>query len=280
MDFLEILAEAVIDTLKLVPFLFLTVLFMEYVEHRAGDKLAHSLQKAGKFGPAAGAALGCIPQCGFSAAAAQLFNGGFISAGTLVAVFLSTSDEAIPVLIGEPGGWKAVGLLIAAKVVIALITGYVLDALWRGGRASESRETTPAHDAECHEASGNFLRAALLRSLSILAFLFLATLLLGLVIVWIGEDALAALLLPGPFQPLLAALIGLIPNCAASVLLTQLYLSGMLTFGSAVAGLCSAAGIGMLVLFRGKRRLRLYAVILAVTFGSAVLFGTLLQLIG
>ena len=278
---IDILLDAVLDCLKLLPFLFLTIFLMEYIEHRAEEKFIHTIQNSGKFGPLIGAALGIVPQCGFSAACAELFNGGLVTAGTLVAVFLSTSDEAVPILLADPSGWRDVLRLILVKFLIAVVAGFVLDAVWSIGRQQrEYVEHSEPHVCESDEKIGNILKAAAKRTLEILLYLFLFTLGIAVLIHFIGEDRLAALMLPGPFQPLIAAVIGLIPNCAASVLLTRLYLQGMISFGAAVAGLCSAAGIGMLVLLKGKRKPGIYAIVIGVTFGVAVVSGMLLQLIG
>lgn len=279
-DMAEILLDALLDCAKLLPFLLVTVFFMEWIEHRAGERLSAALQKAGPFGPLAGALLGCIPQCGFSAACAQLFNGGLITAGTLAAVFLSTSDEAVPILIAYPDGWRDVGLLLLVKLAVSVIAGLVLDALWR--REKQQAAYALAGSPHICESDGRFVNilwASVKRTASIFLFLFLVTLALGTLIALVGEERLAACLLPGPFQPVLAALVGFIPNCAASVLLTRLYLDGMISFGSAVAGLCTASGVGLLVLLRGKRGAKTCLILLGSVFAAATLAGLALQLV-
>lgn len=281
MDLLDLLLDAVIDCVKLIPFLLATVFLMEYIEHRAADRFVSAMRKAGRFGPLVGAGLGIVPQCGFSAAVAHLFNGGLVSAGTLAAVFLSTSDEAIPILIATPSGLPAVWKLIAAKLTVAVVFGFLVDLIWPVARQqAEYTETEEEHVCQSDHKLIHILFAALKRTGAILFFLFVITLALNIVIAAIGEAKLASFLLPGIFQPFLAGLIGLIPNCAASVLLTQLYLDGMIPFGSAIAGLLTASGIGLLVLLKGKRRLKTYLAIIACVYASAVLVGTLLLLIG
>lgn len=280
MPFADLLTDALLDCVKLIPFLFLTILLMEYIEHRAAGKFVHVMQGAGRFGPLLGAGLGLVPQCGFSAAVAHLFNGGLVTAGTLAAVFLSTSDEALPILLANPSGLSAVWKLMLVKLLVAIVAGFLLDLIWpvKKQQADYARTETP-HVCESDEKMEHILLAALKRTGSILLFLFLVTLALNILIFFIGEERLAAFLLPGPFQPLLAAVIGLIPNCAASVLLTQLYLDGMLTFGSAVSGLCTAAGIGLLVMLKGQRGVKAYAIVLAAVMLAAVLTGSVLQLL-
>lgn len=277
----DVLLDALIDCAKLTPFLLVTVFLMEYLEHRAADKLVGAVRRAGRFGPLLGAAAGCIPQCGFSAACAQLFNGGFVSAGTLVAVFLATSDEALPILLGHPDALDTALLLLAVKAALGVAAGYAVDALWRRDRQQAALQLEAGeHRCECRQGAplGRILLEAVRRTLSILLFLFIFSAMLGLLIEGVGRERLASFLLPGPFQPLLAALFGFIPNCAASVLLTQLYLDGMISFGSAVAGLGTAAGVGLLVLLRSRHRARTYAIVLGSTYAAAALCGMLLQL--
>ncbi len=276
--FLDALLDAVIDCLKLVPFLLLTIFLMEYIEHRTADRFERVMQRAGRFGPVVGSVLGMIPQCGFSAACAQLFNGGLVTAGTLAAVFLSTSDEAIPILIANPSGIPVLWKLLAVKIIVALAAGFCLDVFWpiRRQEAAYAITETP-HQCSSDSKLRNIIWAAVKRTLSILFFLFLVTLILNLLIAFIGEKRLATLMMPGFFQPIIAALIGFIPNCAASVLITQLYLDDMISFGSAAAGLCTAAGIGLIVLLRGKRGFKACAFVLITVFVAAVLCGLLLQ---
>lgn len=277
----DVLLDALIDCAKLTPFLLVTVFLMEYLEHRAADKLVGAVRRAGRFGPLLGAAAGCIPQCGFSAACAQLFNGGFVSAGTLVAVFLATSDEALPILLGHPDALDTALLLLAVKAALGVAAGYAVDALWRRDRQQAALQLEAGeHRCECQQGAplGRILLEAVRRTLSILLFLFIFSAMLGLLIEGVGRERLVSFLLPGPFQPLLAALFGFIPNCAASVLLTQLYLDGMISFGSAVAGLGTAAGVGLLVLLRSRHRARTYAIVLGGTYAAAALCGMLLQL--
>lgn len=279
-ELLHALTHALSDCARLLPFLFATIFLMEYIEHRAADRFVSSVRRAGRFGPLLGAGLGCLPQCGFSAACAELFNGGLVSAGTLLAVFLSTSDEAVPILLANPGGWQDVLRLLGAKVVIAIVAGFALDAVWSREKQQRAfREHSAPHVCKSDEKLIHILLAALRRTLGIFLFLFCITFTLSILIELLGEDRLAALLLPGPFQPVIAAFVGLIPNCAASVLLTQLYLDGMLSFGAAVAGLCSSAGIGLLILLRGKHGVRTYAILIGSGLLASILSGSLLQLL-
>ena len=279
---LDTALDAVLDTLKLCPFLYLTIFFMEWLEHRAGERMQASIRKADTFGPLLGAGLGLVPQCGFSVACAQFYNGGLISAGTLISIFLSTSDEAVPLLISHITEVPAMLALLAVKVAAAILFGYAVDLIWsRSRQEAYFKVQGRQHVCEVSEGAsiGEIALEALKRCLSIVAFVFLFSLLTGIFIALVGRDRLSSLLLPGPLAPFLCALVGFIPNCAASVLLTELYLDGIISFGACAAGLCTAAGAGLLVFLRGKHRPWLVITMLSVLYGAAVLTGTVLQLL-
>lgn len=253
---LDVLLDALIDGAKMLPFLYLAYLLIEWLERNHGQRIENALAGGGRWGFVPGAVLGCVPQCGFSAVAANFYASRVITPGTLLAVFVATSDEAIPLLAAEPGMWGTLVVLLVLKVILGMAAGFVLDVPLRrvlpqslyGGYAGH------ADEVDCHEEheehSGIFL-AALRHTLEIFAFILLFSFLIGLVFELVGEGAITALLgRMGPFQPMVAALIGLVPNCAASVLLAQLYMQGAITFGSLMAGLTAGAGIGLAVLWR------------------------------
>ena len=254
--FLDVLGESLVDTAKMLPFLFLAYLFIEYVEHRHGEKIEAVLERSGRWGAIPASLLGCVPQCGFSAVASNLYASRVITPGTLLAVFIATSDEAIPLLAAEPSQWVTLVLLLACKVAFAIVGGWLLDIPLRhvlphslyGGYEGH------ADDIDCHEEheeTSSIFLAALRHTLEIFVFILLFSFLIGLVFEAVGEDAItSALAGMGILQPMLTALVGLIPNCAASVLLAQLYLQGAITFGSLFAGLTAGAGVGLAVLWR------------------------------
>ncbi len=276
----HIVSHTVLDTLKLVPFLFITYLLMEFLEHKAGDKTQHMIQKAGKFGPLPGALLGMVPQCGFSAAAANLYAGRVISVGTLFAIFLSTSDEMIPILLAQPQAISTIGQVLGIKVLIACVAGFVIDLLWR---RHEEHDHDHIHELCEHEhcnCEKGVVRSALFHTLQITLFILLTTFVLNLVIHWIGEDTLASLVQNRPFLgPVVSALIGLIPNCASSVVLTQLFVQGAIGMGSLIAGLLVGAGVGLMVLFRVNENRRENLQITGVLYGIGVVSGIILELI-
>ena len=271
---LDILLDALIDTLKTLPFLFGAYLLIEFLEHRASEKLTGALRRLGPFGPVGGAVLGLVPQCGFSVAAANFYAGRLITPGTLMAVFLATSDEALPILVSQPGALPDLLLLLGVKLVSGAVFGVLTDLIWKRlpHRAPEHPFEELCKDCDC-EHHGIF-RAALTHTVRIALFLLLVNLVLGGAIHLVGEERISQVLLSGSvFQPLLAALIGFIPNCASSVILTELYLSGSLSFGAAVAGLCTGAGVGLAVLFQYNRRWKENLLLVGILYVSAVITG-------
>ncbi|MGD9559744.1 MAG: putative manganese transporter [Oscillospiraceae bacterium] len=281
----DVALHALLDSAKMLPFLFLAYLVIEYLERRKGDAMERLLAKGGRFGFVPGALLGVVPQCGFSAMAANFYGSRVITLGTLLAVFIATSDEAIPVMLAQPGSWPAMAALVGVKLVWALLVGFLVDvalkkvipASLRGGYGGSAEEV----DCHHHDEEDGILWAAAKHTVSIFLTVLVFTFLFGLLVEWLGEARISGLLAGlGPAQPVVAALFGLIPNCASSVLLTQLYLSGSISFGSVVAGLSANAGIGLTVLFRANRNLRQNLFILGLLFVLGVVPGLVLHLLG
>lgn len=278
---LDVLLDTVLDCLKLLPFLLAAYLFIEWLEHKASGKFEAFLQRSGRLGPLIGGLLGMVPQCGFSVACANLYAGHIVSIGTVVAVMLATSDEAIPLLIAQGGHAQDILLLLGVKLVIGVIAGFLVDLIF-GRKQRQGSNDICAH-CGCEHEHG-FVKGILIPALkhvaSIMLFLFLITLALNTVIFLIGEEQLAKLLGQNTiFQPILAAIVGFIPNCAASVVITELYIEGTLSFGSAVAGLCTGAGTGLLMLFRANKNLKENFTIVGILFVVATVCGVALQLI-
>lgn len=284
---LSALYDAVIDTVKLIPFLFVTYLLMELLERKTGDKAADRLSKVGALGPVFGAAVGVVPQCGFSAAAASLFSGGVISVGTLIAVFLSTSDEMLPIFISEQVPVPTILKILGAKVLIGVVSGFAIDAFIKilHFRKEEKKIHDLCEDAHCgceEDEEGNVLHAALMHTLQITLFIFVITVVLTLAVEVFGAGAIEGFLTSRPVVGvLIAALIGLIPNCAASVTITQMYLAGLLGAGQMMAGLLVSAGVGLLVLFRtNSRHLGENLKLLVLLYAVGVAWGLLIEAAG
>lgn len=280
-EFWDIILDTLLDSVKMLPFLFGAYLLIEFLEHKASDKLQNALSKSGNHGIVVGAILGTVPQCGFSVAAANLYSGKVITLGTLIAVFISTSDEAIPVLLSSPGNAGVLLKLIIAKIVIALIAGFLVDFVLKARHVQENEPELQDHNVLCHHCGceHGIIRSAIKHTVSIFLFILLVSFVLNGLITWIGQDTISKVLLTDSvFQPFIAALIGLIPNCAASVMLVQLFLAGSLSFGSVVAGLCTGAGIGLAVLFRANRNWKKNLLILLLLYGIGSISGLMIHL--
>lgn len=271
---LHVIEETLIDTVKLFPFLFLTYLAMEYLEHRTGEKTQKLIRKAGRSGPVLGGLLGIVPQCGFSTAASNLYAGRVISLGTLIAIYLSTSDEMLPILISEQASMELILQILLVKAVIGMAAGLIIDMVLRRKSQEEQGHIHEICEHEhCHCEKGVF-RSALTHTAQIVLFILLVTFVLNLILYFVGEDALAGLILNRPLLgPMLAGLVGLIPNCAGSVAITQLYLQGAMGLGAAMAGLLVGSGVGLLVLFRVNRNRKENLKILCLLYGIGVLTG-------
>lgn len=301
----DVFFDALFDSVRLLPFLFLTYLVMEYLERYTGEKTARAIQRAGRFGPFPGALLGLLPQCGFSAAAAGLYAGRVITVGTLLAVFLATSDEMLPILISEGVPASMIARILAVKFLCGMTAGFLVDlgsgrgrarAQLSGSRTEDFRTAAgisglcrgEAADCRCggteaEEGVGGrgIFRPALSHTLQVLFFLFLVTFGLNGVIAWLGEESLQGFLFSRPvIGELSAALLGLVPNCAVSVAITRFYLAGAMSAGALTAGLLSGAGIGLLVLFRTNRDRRQNGKILALLYFSAAAGGLLVSALG
>lgn len=266
------------DSLKMLPFLFAAFLLLEALENVSEKVSAFLLEKVGKAGPIVGAVLGCIPQCGFSVMASNFYAGGMITVGTLLAVFLATSDEAVLLMITQPQSSGEILKLLAAKVAIAIVAGYLVD-IFLGKKITEKKEMDEiCHDCGCHDSHG-ILIPAIRHTVKIFIYILVFTMILSAVIEIVGIEQLSAYLLGDTiFQPVAAAVIGLIPNCVASVMLTQLYIAGAITFPSVVAGLCSSAGIAMVVLFKMNHHRKENIKILGALLAIAVIAGMVLQI--
>ena len=306
----HVLEHSIEDTLYLIPFLFVTYLAMEWLEHKAGDKAEEAVRRAGAAGPVVGALVGIVPQCGFSAAAATLWAGRVITLGTLFAVFLSTSDEMLPIFLAEQVAPMTILKIMGVKLMIGMVMGFVVDAVIRLARRDreklrihelcerdrchcngdcETCEQQPElaydfeHDEEHehHHEGGSILRSALKHTVQVTVFIFIITLVLDGALELVGEDALAAFLGSNPALSVLgSALVGLIPNCAASVVIAQLYVEGALGAGAMMAGLLVSAGVGLLVLFRTNCRLRQNLIVLAGLWAMGVFWGLIISAFG
>ncbi len=276
--------HTLLDFAKLLPFLFLAYLLMELIEHKAGEKTQNLIKKSGRFGPVLGGALGILPQCGFAAACSNLYAGRLISRGTLIAVFLSTSDEMLPILVSSGAKPGLILKLLAVKLLAGIAVGFAVDLVEglvrRGQRHSHEHIHHLCEDSGCGCGDHGVLRAALAHTVKIGAFILLVSLAVNLAVEFLGEDRLAEFASSLPVvESLVAGLVGLIPNCAGSVVITELYLGGTIGAGAMLSGLMVSSGLGMLILFRSNRHLRDNLLTLGILYVSGVLLGSLAGLL-
>ena len=269
--------EFLLDNLLLLPFLFVTYLVLELLEARAGGALERSLGRTRRFGPLFGALAGAVPQCGFSAAVASFYAGGAVTAGTLIAVFLSTSDELIPVLLSEKAPVALICRILAVKIAAGIGVGFAVNAvlsLFGKGTPTLHVDELCAHSrCSCKERKG-VLVPALVHTAEIFIFILLISGAVELVLYFMGEDGLRHLILNEPWWgELLAGLIGLVPNCAVSVSGAQIFLKGGMSAGALMALSLTGSGVGMLVLFRTNRRWKSSFAILLCVYLTGVLIG-------
>jgi hypothetical protein len=271
----DLIIDALKDTLKLIPFLFVTYLAMEYLEHKTSSKVLLWVQKAGNFGPLIGGLLGAVPQCGFSAAASSLYAGRVISLGTILAIYLSTSDEMLPVLISEKAPVKLILVILLIKISLGIFWGYMTDLLlFRNENAHEHINIHSLCEEEHCNCNKGILGSAVKHTLQIAAFILLITLALNVFIELVGTDSLKELVFNHKiFGPIIAGVIGLIPNCASSVAITELYLDGALSFGSLISGLLTGAGVGWLVLLRASNSVKRTSKVVMLLYVFGVISG-------
>lgn len=281
----HVLEHSVADTLYLIPFLFVTYLVMEWLEHKTGGKAQAAVQRAGAAGPIVGAVVGVVPQCGFSAVAATLWAGRVITLGTLFAVFLSTSDEMLPIFIAEQVPLIVILKILGAKIVVGMVMGFVVDAGMRLARRIDAplhiHDLCERDHCHCHDGEGGILKSALKHTLQVTVFIFVITIVLNGVLEVVGEDALGEFLGANPALSVFgSALVGLVPNCAASVVIAQLYVSGVLGSGAMLAGLLVSAGVGLLVLVRTNRHWKQNVAIIVGLYAMGVFWGLIANALG
>lgn len=279
---LDVIIDTLLDTLKLVPFLFITYLILDLIERKSSEKTLNMIAHADISGPIIGALVGIVPQCGFSASAASLYALRYISVGSLMAVFLATSDEMLPILITEAVPVGIILKILAAKLISGIIVGLFLDKviyLFKDKR--EKTDDYLVFEDSCGCVQCGTWYSSILRTLQIAGFILIVTFILNTVIYFVGTEALSKLILNKPILgPILSAAVGLIPNCASSVVITELYLSGAMSTGAMLAGLLSASGVGLLILFRvneGEKKENL--TILSILYASGVVIGILFDLL-
>ena len=279
---IEILEHTIIDSIKLVPFLFITYIIMELIEHHAGEKTEKIIKKSGKFGPVIGALLGIVPQCGFSAIAANFYAARIITRGTLIAIFLSTSDEMLPILISEGAELGLILQILIIKVVIGMAIGIIIDIFNKNNNNKNKTEEIHkiCEHEHCHCEEEGVVKSSIKHTAQIFIYIFIITLIINAIIHFIGEDNIANFIINIPvIGTLIAGLIGVIPNCASSIILTELYLEGIITLGPMIAGLLVNSGVGILILFKVNKNKKENLTILGILYIVGITAGIVLDLL-
>ena len=269
-----------LDSIKLLPFLFIAFLIIELIEHKLSNKSKKVISKSGKYGPILGSLLGLIPQCGFSVVATNLYITRIISLGTLISIYLSTSDEMLIILLSKNANVKTILPLLLVKFSIGMISGFLIDFILRNKKKKQETYSI-CEDEHCGcEHEENLLKSSLIHTIKTFIFIFLATFLITYIFELFGEEYLSKLLLKDTIiSPFITSLIGLIPNCASSVILTELYLSESIKFASIISGLLTGSGVAILVLFKSNKNLKENLTILSLIYGIGVISGIIITLI-
>lgn len=283
-EFLHILEHTLLETLNIIPFLFVAFLIIEFIEHKLSKKSKKVIEKSGKLGPLLGGALGMIPQCGFSVIATNLYVTRIISLGTLISIYLSTSDEMLPILISQKADISLIIQLLLTKFVIGMIAGFIIDLIIRKynkkNKIKKKEDYSICKDEHCHCEKENLFLSSLKHTLKTVLFIFLVTLVLNAMMEYLGNTYISELFMKDSiFSPFISSLVGLIPNCGASVILTELYLNNVISLASLISGLLTGSGVAILVLFRTNKNLKENISILGLTYFIGAFSGLIIEII-
>lgn len=271
----EIILDTIIDCLKIIPFLFIAFLILEYLEHNISNKSINMAKKAGKYGPIIGSILGAIPQCGFSVAATNLYATKIITRGTIIAIFLSTSDEMIPVLLSQNIEIKKILLILGIKIIIGIIIGLLVDIIFKKDISSENTIDKLCEETHC-DCNHNPILSSVKHTISITGFIFIFSLILNIIVEYFGHTYIEKVLSYNNFiGPIISSLVGLIPNCASSIIISEMYAKGIVNISSLIAGLLTNSGLGILVLFKTNKDIKDNLLILSIIYIVGVLVGVI-----
>lgn len=273
---IEVINDTLLDIAKILPFLFTAFLIIEIIEHKLNKKTEKTIEKAGRFGPIAGSILGAIPQCGFSVLATNLYVTRIITLGTLFSIYLSTSDEMLLIMLAKKTNPLDILKIVTIKIVIGMAFGFIVDLFVKKKEKTNFKICESEH---CH-CDEHFVKSAIKHTLKTGFFILIITFLLNLAFYYIGEDYIKeAFNKNNLLTPFISGLIGLIPNCGASVIITELYLNNVLSLGQSISGLLTNSGVALIVLFKSNKNLKENIVIISVLYAVGVIFGLILELI-
>lgn len=272
----EIIIDTLIDSLKLIPFLLITFILIELIEHKINNKKI--ITSSGKLGPLWGSLLGIFPQCGFGVAITNLYVTRIVTLGTLISVYLSTSDEMLPIMLSNKVEISIIIKILLIKIFIGMFSGFIIDLLLRKKEKIEIKKL--CEHEHCHCERSIFL-SSLKHTLNITIFIIIISFLLNLGFAYLGKETIEKLFLKNNiFSPFISGLIGLIPNCGASIAITELYLNNTISFGSTITGLLTGSGVAILILFKTNKNIKENFKILFTIYGIGVLSGIVINLIG
>ena len=275
---IDIILDSLLDTLKILPFLFITFLAIELIEHKFSEKTEKLIKKSGKTGPIVGGVLGAIPQCGFSVAATNLYITRIISLGTLISIYLSTSDEMLPVLLSSGANFNVILKIVLIKIVIGIIAGIVIDSIYHPKKKKHIHDICEHDHCDCEH---NILKSSIIHTLKTIIFILIVNFILNVAFNYLGENVLSKLLLKDTFvSPFISSLIGLIPNCGASIMLTTMYLNNTITLNTCISGLLTGTGIAIAVLFKSNKNIKENISIIILIYLIGSISGLLLNLLG
>lgn len=273
----DIIIDTLIDTLKLVPFLFIAFLLIELFEHKFSKKSIKVVESSGKYGPILGSFLGIIPQCGFSVMATNLYVTRLITLGTLISIYLSTSDEMLPILLSEKAEFSLIIKILLIKLFIGMLVGFIIDKIFKVKKEKKNYDICEEEHCHCKES---IIISSLKHTLNIVVFILLINFILNICFNYLGQDYLSKILLKDSFfGPFISSLIGLIPNCGASVMLTELYINNAINFGSLISGLLTGSGIAIMILFKTNKHFLENLKVVGILYIVGVLSGIIIELI-
>lgn len=273
----EIILDTLLDSLKIIPFLFIAFLIIELIEHKLTNKNKEIITKSKKIGPIIGSLLGVIPQCGFSVMATNLYITRIITLGTLISIYLSTSDEMLIIMLSKKVEITLILKILLIKIFFGIIYGVIIDKILNNKKEKENYQICDEEHCEC---SHGIILSSLKHTIHIIIFIFIVTLILNIIITYIGEDYLTKIFLTNTiFGPFITSLIGLIPNCSASVILTELYLNSSISLGSLIGGLLTSSGAAILVLIKNNKNIKENISIILLLYFLGAISGILIELI-
>lgn len=276
----EIFIDTLLDLLKLIPFLFIAFLIIELLEHKLNNKSKKIIEKSNKFGPLFGSLLGIIPQCGFSVLATNLYITRIISLGTLISIYLSTSDEMLPILLAENASINEIGLILLLKVLIGMTAGFLINLFLTKESNNKKIDYSICDDEHCHCEKENIFLSSIKHTLTTLLFIAIITLILNIVMEYLGNDFISKMFFKNSIiSPFLSGIIGLIPNCGSSIILTELYLNNIISFASVMSGLLANSGVALLVLLKSKINKKEIIKVFGILYIISVCSGLIIEII-